>query len=615
MGFRSENPTQGTRQQQMALYSFNHDTFGKTTNKAGAAAKNAAYNAREGETRLSGKEGQGAAANAAYNAREEATFAVRSHVIPPEPDKAEAWFREQEKGERKNARMSDRFIGALPRELTPEQCIEAVERFCKAVTRDRVPWHFALHLELDKKGDADWNPHAHIIIRDRDIETGKRVLYTSAGPKERAQLAEKGVPYWTTKDFREAWGAEMNRALERAGHDVRIDHRSLKEQGIDRTPTIHEGPKPRRMEQKGIAIASKEHNAGNRTVLYPLMDEGSRPDFNRRVMERNARRALVTDERRAAEVITGQPRKPTPATETDGGALARTDPQTRAVQEALAKKREELRAEHKTDRAAMRQLHASEVTAHRAWAQRHYRDTRQAAFEAVGQQFAGKWEAVWQMTDKTQQQAAAAALRSEQAATYKQLSDQMMQQARAEKAAKWATMKAAQAQARRDMRDDHKAESTALAREAITQTRALRDVQTVQREHNAGARLAAQMSGKQSMPQVQAAQMRLMQQRAADAARAKAQPQPERPPDEPRKSPAEMVREASARAAEQAAKRDRRSPAELVREASDRAKEQTDRRQREASKGAAEENWDGLTASEKREVLKKHGRGDSGRER
>src|SRR5262245_54567933 len=107
----------------MAIYSFNHDTFGKTTNVPGAAAKNAAYNARENETRLASLDSQ-AGANAAYNAREEATYAVRSHIIPPDPVEAEAWFREQEKYDRKNARMSDRFIGALPRELTPEQCIE-----------------------------------------------------------------------------------------------------------------------------------------------------------------------------------------------------------------------------------------------------------------------------------------------------------------------------------------------------------------------------------------------------------------------------------------------------------------------------------------------------------
>ena len=244
----------------MAIYSFNHDSFGKTTNRAGAAGDNAAYNARENETRLDkGKEGFRAAADiAAYNAREEATYAIRSHIIPPGPKEAEAWFRQQEQGERKNARMSDRFIGALPRELTPDQCIEAIEKFCRDVTQDRVPWHFALHLELEKKNEPDWNPHVHILFRDRDIETGRRYLYTSAGPKERAGLDAKGIDYWSTKDFREKWSADMNHALERAGHDARIDHRSLKEQGIDREPQIHIGPGSQNAAKKGHEFESQD---------------------------------------------------------------------------------------------------------------------------------------------------------------------------------------------------------------------------------------------------------------------------------------------------------------------------------------------------------------------
>ena len=74
----------------MAIYSFNHDSFGKTTNRAGAAGGNAAYNAREHATRLEHSRQDGTAAgNAAYNAREEAAYAVRSHVIPACPEEAE----------------------------------------------------------------------------------------------------------------------------------------------------------------------------------------------------------------------------------------------------------------------------------------------------------------------------------------------------------------------------------------------------------------------------------------------------------------------------------------------------------------------------------------------
>ena len=114
----------------MAIYSFNHDSFGKTTNRAGAAGDNAAYNARENETKLrtmpDGRESEAARSRGVQCPR-------GSHLRGPQPchpagpQEAEAWFASRKRADRKNARMSDRFIGALPRELTPEQCIEAVE--------------------------------------------------------------------------------------------------------------------------------------------------------------------------------------------------------------------------------------------------------------------------------------------------------------------------------------------------------------------------------------------------------------------------------------------------------------------------------------------------------
>jgi hypothetical protein len=51
---------------------------------------------------------------------------------------------------------------------------------------------------------------------------------------------------WTAKDklveLRESWASHVNRAYEKAGHDLSVDHRSLKDQGIDRAPEPHLGP-------------------------------------------------------------------------------------------------------------------------------------------------------------------------------------------------------------------------------------------------------------------------------------------------------------------------------------------------------------------------------------
>ena len=58
-----------------------------------------------------------------------------------------------------------------------------------------------------------------------------------------------------TKEFlqntRSDWAAKVNTELKRRNIPQRVDHRSLKEQGVDRVPTIHEGG-ARKLEKRGI---------------------------------------------------------------------------------------------------------------------------------------------------------------------------------------------------------------------------------------------------------------------------------------------------------------------------------------------------------------------------
>ena len=60
--------------------------------------------------------------------------------------------------------------------------------------------------------------------------------------------------------WRKAWADEMNRHLELAGYDIRVDHRSFKAQGINRQPTIHEGVFAIRMEREGRKSDRREIN-------------------------------------------------------------------------------------------------------------------------------------------------------------------------------------------------------------------------------------------------------------------------------------------------------------------------------------------------------------------
>ena len=66
---------------------------------------------------------------------------------------------------------------------------------------------------------------------------------------------KKDTTDWNTKEFlqntRSDWAAKVNTELKRRNIPQRVDHRSLKEQGVDRVPTIHEGG-ARKLEKRGI---------------------------------------------------------------------------------------------------------------------------------------------------------------------------------------------------------------------------------------------------------------------------------------------------------------------------------------------------------------------------
>lgn len=59
---------------------------------------------------------------------------------------------------------------------------------------------------------------------------------------------------------RELWAEWANHALRLAGHEARIDHRTLEAQGIDRIPTTHLGPSVAAMERKGISTQRGNRN-------------------------------------------------------------------------------------------------------------------------------------------------------------------------------------------------------------------------------------------------------------------------------------------------------------------------------------------------------------------
>jgi hypothetical protein len=60
--------------------------------------------------------------------------------------------------------------------------------------------------------------------------------------------------------WREQWAVAANHALQRAGREERIDHRSLAEQGVERLPQVHLGPHSAALERRGIQTEKGDHN-------------------------------------------------------------------------------------------------------------------------------------------------------------------------------------------------------------------------------------------------------------------------------------------------------------------------------------------------------------------
>lgn len=236
----------------MAIYSLHHSSVGRTTHKAGTAAAHAKYILRIGADAV----------------------ALGEHM-PTGKHAAAAWLLSEELADRKNARVIDKVMVALPFELSTEERKELVRSFVQEIGNGQIPWIAAIHQE----GEDEHNPHAHIVIRDRHIVTGKRV----------AKLSEKG----STEFIRWLWEQKANEALANSGHEARIDRRSLKDQGIRRRPQIHVGPNAEAIAKKGIRPGSVRLRIGDRVIDYPEIDQGlNRSEYNTAIIRQNNEKSL-----------------------------------------------------------------------------------------------------------------------------------------------------------------------------------------------------------------------------------------------------------------------------------------------------------------------------------
>ncbi|NTF59324.1 Ti-type conjugative transfer relaxase TraA [Agrobacterium rhizogenes] len=170
-------------------------------------------------------------------------------------DRSALWNAAEFAEKRKDARVAREFEIALPHELSAEQRLEATREFAQELAnRYGAAVDFAIHAPHDASDVR--NHHAHVMMTTRQV--------TEEGLGEKTYLEHKNARLLSAglattdmqlRDIRQTWEGIANERLAMAGLDIRIDHRSHMERGLEISPTEHMGVHATQMERRGLDVA------------------------------------------------------------------------------------------------------------------------------------------------------------------------------------------------------------------------------------------------------------------------------------------------------------------------------------------------------------------------
>lgn len=200
---------------------------------------------------------------------------LHSEIVLPEgvkadwaQDRSALWNAAEFAEKRKDARVAREFEIALPHELTAEQRLEATREMAQELAnRYGAAVDFAIH-EPHEASDVR-NHHAHILVTTRQV-TAEGLGDKTYLERENKWLLANDLP--TTdmqlRDIRQRWEGIANERLAMAGLDIRIDHRSHLERGLELTPTEHMGVHATQMERRslGVSRARLDEDAARRNA-------------------------------------------------------------------------------------------------------------------------------------------------------------------------------------------------------------------------------------------------------------------------------------------------------------------------------------------------------------
>ena len=275
-------------------------------------------------------------------------------------DRSTLWNAAELAEKRKDARVAREFEIALPHELSPDERLEAARAFARDLAdRYGVAVDFSIHAP-HQPSDVR-NHHAHVMM------TTRKVISEGLGDKtylerENKWLIANGLPTTDVqlRDIRQAWEQIANERLARAGLDVRIDHRSHGERGLEIEPTEHMGVHATQMQRRGMEVGRTRLDAEaarrNAELIREKPEEvlslitNEKSVFDRRDIARALHRTINDDAQAFQNALASVMASPALV------ALQpeRTDPETGEVSAARYSTREMVEVEGGMARAAER---------------------------------------------------------------------------------------------------------------------------------------------------------------------------------------------------------------------------------------------------------------------
>lgn len=184
-------------------------------------------------------------------------------------DRSKLWNAAEFSENRKDARVAREFEIGLPHELTKEQRLELTREFAAELAdRYGAAVDFAIHRPHEESDVR--NHHAHVMMTTRKVEA-KGLGGKTHMEWKNERLLGQGLPtsHMQLRDIRQSWEDIANEHLAKAGLEIRVDHRSHAERGLEIAPTEHMGVHATQMQRRGKPVdrarvdeAATKRNAG-----------------------------------------------------------------------------------------------------------------------------------------------------------------------------------------------------------------------------------------------------------------------------------------------------------------------------------------------------------------